>query len=238
MKRLSPAVLASALVMLVVAPSASADDTQCVAVLPPGTYDNVVVPPGAECLLTNVVVRGNVKALENSELFIDNSQIRQNVIGDKAEEVFSVVNRIGGNLDVKDGTDLFTNADTIEGNVKIENLDGDIEVLGNNIPNGDVLVFKSATRRLAINDNNVPNGSVRLFENQIGVNPLGNALFVVRNQIGSDGQVFKNRGPGGKVVATNTVDGNLQCKENDPLFVGQPNVVGGNAEDQCAQPGP
>ena len=44
---------------------------------------------------------------------------------------------------------------------------------------------------------------------------------------------FGNRG--GATVAGNRVDGNLQCKENEPAPVGGGNVVDGNKEDQCAR---
>jgi len=35
-------------------------------------------------------------------------------------------------------------------------------------------------------------------------------------------------------VSSNVVDGNLQCKENQPMPEGGGNVVQGNKEDQCA----
>jgi hypothetical protein len=37
------------------------------------------------------------------------------------------------------------------------------------------------------------------------------------------------------VIASNRVDGNLQCKENSPAPTGGGNVVQGVKEDQCAQ---
>jgi hypothetical protein len=38
---------------------------------------------------------------------------------------------------------------------------------------------------------------------------------------------------GGVTIAGNVVNGNLQCKENEPEPVGGGNRVGGNKEDQC-----
>lgn len=46
-------------------------------------------------------------------------------------------------------------------------------------------------------------------------------------------QVMKNTG--GVTIKRNTVDGNLQCKENSPPPKGSGNVVHGNKEDQCAR---
>jgi hypothetical protein len=45
-------------------------------------------------------------------------------------------------------------------------------------------------------------------------------------------QVFKNKS--GITIADNSLNGNLQCKENDILPDGGNNVVHGNKEDQCA----
>lgn len=76
-------------------------------------------------------------------------------------------------------------------------------------------------------------GDIKIEDNFI---PAGDFLRVQNNTVAEDLQVFKNRGGGGKTVLANTVGENLQCKENDAPFVGQPNLVGGNAEDQCTQP--
>jgi hypothetical protein len=35
------------------------------------------------------------------------------------------------------------------------------------------------------------------------------------------------------VISSNRVNGNLQCKENQPAPTGSGNTVGGNKEDQC-----
>lgn len=40
--------------------------------------------------------------------------------------------------------------------------------------------------------------------------------------------------PSPHAIRGNTIDGNLQCKENLPAPTGGGNVVGGSAEDQCA----
>jgi hypothetical protein len=61
-----------------------------------------------------------------------------------------------------------------------------------------------------------------------------NAGYLVArlNRVGGSIQVFQNTG--GVEVSRNTVNGNLQCKENSPPPTGGSNVVGGNKEDQCA----
>jgi predicted PilT family ATPase len=58
------------------------------------------------------------------------------------------------------------------------------------------------------------------------------ALRASRNRVGGSIQVFQNTG--GVLIASNRVDGNLQCKENAPPPRGSGNVVQGVKEDQCA----
>ena len=54
-----------------------------------------------------------------------------------------------------------------------------------------------------------------------------------REAFGGSIQVFQNTG--GVNIASNRVNGNLQCKENRPAPTGGGNVVQGNKEDQCAR---
>jgi hypothetical protein len=78
----------AALIALVAAQPAAADDVRCTGFLPPGVYDNVVVPESAFCSMENSVVRGNVKALSNSHLLVaGGNHIGGNVEGDKALQV-------------------------------------------------------------------------------------------------------------------------------------------------------
>jgi hypothetical protein len=58
------------------------------------------------------------------------------------------------------------------------------------------------------------------------------AVRASRNRVGGSIQAFQNTG--GVLVASNQVDGNLQCKENAPPPRGGGNVVHGVKEDQCA----
>jgi hypothetical protein len=61
----------------------------------------------------------------------------------------------------------------------------------------------------------------------------GGSINLTRNTVGSDIQLFSNRGR--SVVSRNVVDGNLQCKSNRPAPTGDGNRVDGNKEDQCAR---
>jgi hypothetical protein len=59
------------------------------------------------------------------------------------------------------------------------------------------------------------------------------ALEASRSVVGGNVQVFQNTG--GVALFQNRIDGNLQCKENQPAPTGGGNIVQGNKEDQCAR---
>ena len=54
---------------------------------------------------------------------------------------------------------------------------------------------------------------------------------MLRNIVGGDVQIFTNTG--GADIRNNTIDGNLQCKDNNPAPTGSGNDVSGDREDQC-----
>lgn len=205
---------------------AAADDTQCVGALT-GTFDNVVVPENADCTLVGSIVRGNVKALRGSSLFSSFNQIAGNVEGDDPRWVGSLGDRIGGNFDVTGATGP---------GMPFGGLMVNVFVCGTTLTNGNVAVEKSRNGTVAVGSpdpvcpgNEVARGNIFAQENLI---PASELMFVDGNTVGGDLQVFKNRGNGAKSVMGNVVREDLQCKENDPPFVGGPNVAA-KAEDQC-----
>jgi hypothetical protein len=174
-----------------------------------------VVPPGATCTIGNAVVRGNVKALENSRLFTFSSTVGGNVEGDKAEVVQLLTGTgIAGNVILKEGEfadnafDVAICGTTVGGNVEIAKMTGAIVMGG---PAFCANQFR---------------GNLKIEENLILV------LDINLVSVGQNMQVFKNRGTGTKLIFSNTVGQNLQCFENDPPFVGGPNAAG-KAEGQC-----
>jgi hypothetical protein len=192
---------------------AKADDTPCVGILT-GTFDNVVVPPGATCILIDSTVRGNVKALEDSRLFMFNDTVRGNVDGDKASSVN--VNRctVGGNIQIQEAHD----PDLISAAVFNSILTGgNIQIEKGRFPFGDWIVVQTILRR----------GNVKVEENGTIFDSL-----VVDSTVRQNVQVFKNFGPGPKFVQRNIVGQDLQCKENQDPFIGGPNTAR-KAEGQC-----
>ena len=228
-------VLAAGLLAVVLAKPAWADDHTCVGQAT-GTFDNVVVPSGARCTLSNSTVKGNVKALENSGLVINNgSKIGGNVEGDKADLVqIRDGTTVHGNVLIKEGgpalvppagallcsgggpltpCEVALVNSTIEGgNTQVEQMTGDVAI-GDNIFQGTV----------------IGKGNLKAEQNFI---PPGNLFQIELNVVAQNLQVFKNTGPGFKQVVNNTVGQELQCFENDPTFVGGPNTEE-KAQGQC-----
>ncbi len=206
------------------APGAVAGDTKCNTGLNStltGTFDNVVVPPGATCQIHNAQVKGNVKALEDSFLLVTTSTFRGNVVGDKAQNVDLRTSTIRGNVEIKEGESAAGTSNAV--------------VQFNTFTGGNVKIEKMTGANVVVRFNQGI-GNIQLFENPI---PPDRQILVVENVVAGDLQVFKNVGPGPKQVATNTVGGNLQCFDNALPFttirVGfGPNDVTGNAEGQCA----
>lgn len=206
--------------------SASADDTRCVGALV-GTFDNVVVPENADCNLSGSIVRGNVKALRGSSLFSSSNQIAGNLEGDAPRWVGSLGDRIGGNFAVTGATGP---------GFAFEELSVNVFVCGTSLTNGNISVEKSRNGTVAVGStdpictgNDVARGNIFVQENII---PAPEVMAVDRNTVGGNLQVFKNRGDGLKTVLENVVREDLQCKENDPPFLGGPNVAR-KAEGQC-----
>lgn len=219
---LALAALLSAVVMALTAPPAKADNTECMGALT-GTFDSIVVPKGETCLLTNSIVKGNVRVLENSQLQARDNTIRGNVKGKKADTVDlqsldpAVPDVVKGNIHIKKGNDLAL-------------------VCGQTLPSGDIRIEKFGPEAdgVGVGDdefcpvegggggNILEKGNIRVEDNAVSGN-----LGVDQNQVEGSVRVLKNTGTGNKTVAFNTVSKNLQCKDNDPPFLSLANTVGG-----------
>jgi hypothetical protein len=223
-KRLVIATLLSAAVTLVAAPTAAANDFQCTTIVTLGVFDNVVVPEGAFCDISNSQIRGNIKALRDSTLFVSgNNRIGGNVEGDKARDV-EIFNR-GGLSNI------------IQGNGVIVEDSVETFICGAVLPKGDIIVVKNRGALLGIGGpfctaffgggNTLQGGNIKVEDNVIS-----SSFSVSDNVVAQNLQVFKNTGSATKQVANNTVGESVQCFDNAPPFVGGPNTAP-KKEGQC-----
>jgi hypothetical protein len=202
------------------ASSASPDDTTCVGLLPPGVYENIVVPRGASCTIlgANVTtIRGNILALPDSALDVRDARIHGNVHGDHAENLELHRNTIGGNVHISDGETPHPQIDVM--------------VRGNTLTAGDIWVERMAGD-VTVDQNNVQAGNIQAQE-MLAAGAPNEEFRVMTNTVAGNIQVFKVMGPRLKFVTNNTVRENLQCRLNDPPFVGTPNLAA-HREGQCA----
>jgi hypothetical protein len=109
---------------------------------------------------------------------------------------------------------------TVIGNVQGEEA-RKVIVRAGSFVGGSVQVVQGAAAKVL---NSKVNGDI-LYDDQ--------AAFVAAksSRVGGNVQAFQNTG--GVTIQNNVIDGNLQCKENQPPPTGGGKQVGGNKEDQC-----
>jgi hypothetical protein len=145
------------------------------------------------------------------------------------------------NLRVPQGATCTLNRTLVKGTVKVERAATlharGVRVIGN--------VQGENARAVNVTDGSRVGGSVQVKQgagarvldsfitHDIQYDANNSSLEASRNRVGGSIQVFQNTG--GVRIASNRVDGNLQCKENRPAPTGGGNVVQGVKEDQCAR---
>src|SRR5688572_26677433 len=82
---------------------AGPSDRECIGTLPPGTYQNVIVPPGQTCTISNSRMTGNITALAGSRLFSTNNTVEGNIQADKARRVDIRLGTVGGGISIVEG---------------------------------------------------------------------------------------------------------------------------------------
>ena len=198
------------------APQAKADTTNCTGFIGGFgiTFDNVVVPSGSTCvLLAGTVVTGNVDVESGSvfSTFSGSVSIGGNVQADGATTVSIVCSTVNGNVHIKQsaGFQRITGS-TIGGNVEIEQSSTSI-IVGPSPGLGASPGCGGAGVPVPFGGGNFVGGNVKL-ENNITTFPAN--------------------------VASNTISGNLECKNNNfaPVLgpLGVLNTVFGNKVGQCA----
>jgi hypothetical protein len=226
-------VLAAGLLVAVLAKPAWAEDTECTGVLT-GEHENVIVPEGADCTLSGARVSGDVQVREEGTLLSQGATIDGSVLGPNVRWiVLQFETQVGGDVRIKGANAGFESGFDVNvrvgGDALIEKNQGSVFVDGA-IVEGNLEVSKNIpSRRIHVEFNTV-GGNIKVEKNVIQ-SPI--FMSVLGNQVTGNLQVLKNTGTGSKQVVNNTVSENLQCFDNDPPFVGTPNVAQ-QAEGQCS----
>jgi hypothetical protein len=229
---------------LVAVSSAAAVDTLCTGLMEGGTYDNIVVPPGAICRVRMAQVNGNVSALENSLLVIVDSNIRGNITGSRADAVQVVGSFVSGNISIRDGgpgpETLLEGfgcpllASSPLGFVSCEAL-----VFRTIVDSGHVHIERMVGS-IGVGESQIRRGSLQVKDNTV---PAGETLLVISGMIGlpvsNNIDVSRNTGAGDKFVSGVVAGGQIQCKDNStPFSTNAPSEGGTNTsrktKDQCS----
>lgn len=125
-----------------------------------------------------------------------------------------------GSVVVGTGSTLVANSVSINGNLQAEG-SRSVELRGTSTVGGSVQIVQGGGARI---ENASINGDLLFDSNDRFVQAVGNS-------IGADLQAFQNIG--GLRIARNIIDGNLQCKANNPAPTGDGNQAS-SKEDQCA----
>jgi hypothetical protein len=232
-------VLAAGLLAAVLAKPAWADNTLCEGTLPPGTYDNVVVPEGMRCNLSDSIVLGNVLALEQSGLAMVRDEVDGNVKALGQAEVIFIDTEVRGNVKGYKANAVQVFRGIVGGSIHIvgANVPGPFGPMGaivdgTLLPKGNIQIEKNTTPGVAINRSRLEKGNVNVAENVIHSPTFAQGLQILDNQVAGNVQVFNNSGPSEKVVQFNTIGATLQCFENTEPFIGGPNFAQ-KAAGQC-----
>jgi hypothetical protein len=243
MKRLLALTVMAFAAGLVAVSTAAGADTLCTGPVDGGTFDNIVVPPGAFCRVNFAEVNGNVSALENSLLVIVDSNVRGSVVGDKADAVLVVGSFVRGDITITGGGPapetllegfgcpllsssplVFVSCEAlvfqtiVDGNVKIANMVGSI----------------------GVGESRIRIGSLKIKDNII---PRGETLLAISGTMGlpvsKNVEVSNNTGDGDKFVSGVVAGAKIQCKDNSaPFSTIAPSEGGTNTapktKDQCS----
>jgi hypothetical protein len=194
---------------------AAPSETECVGLLT-ATFQNVTVPPGATCFLVRSRVTGNVVALAGSSLTTSENDIAGNIEAKGATFVNLVFDVVGGNVTIAEGV----------GDPAAEM---DFRIARLTLSQGNVHVIKN-TGNITLRFNTLLKGNFMVEDNVATV-----FLAVTNNEVAQNIQLFKNTGPGSKIVRANTAGSSIQCWENAPPFFADLNAAP-KLEGQCGVP--
>jgi hypothetical protein len=129
---------------------------------------------------------------------------------------------VAGSIKLNTGSSLCAKSVVVDGNVQAQEARG--VLLVDSLVKGSVQLDHGGFAKVVANR---VEGNIQLVSND-------GKLLVDDNHVNQDVQLFQNVGGSSITVSDNHIDGNLQCKENDPFPTGGGNVVQGNKEDQCS----
>jgi hypothetical protein len=230
---LAAGVASAALVMAgLTAPAALASGTNAtcntgfLVELPPGTYQNVTVPAGANCLINSSdIITGNVTVATGAGLFDVDAPIGGNLQADHAQSIGVFGGSIGGNLQ-----ETASAATVVCGGIG-----GGTLTVGN-----DLIV--QGTGALSVGTDIGGNSQICSVQFATGAVTVGGNLTVQNNagrvdvqQTTVAGNISVHNNTGGGVLGANSAGGNCQLFNDNPPIFGIANTVPPGHKNTCNQ---
>ena len=222
---------------LAFASPAAARDLKCNGTFKGKTYDDVTVPRGAACTLTNATVRGDVRALRGAYFHTSGTKVRGDVEGDSAQTIFiDSGSNIGGSVEAVKAIQFYVYNSTVGEDIEPERIEEAVQICGNTVRTGNIEVRRSGTDVLigdplaeGCRGNVVKRGDVKVMRN------FSLIEFVVRGNTIRKGdlEVSNNTGPTPKFVQDNTGGGRIVCRGNT-LLTASGNTGWDRRVGQCA----
>lgn len=159
----------------------------CTSVMPKNTYDDIDVPPGGGCILTEgTVVKGKLMVGKGTKLYITKANVAGLEVNQPAVVQIGQAS-IKGDLEIHGGgtsTMITISECDISGKLVITDLDHAGVELRRNKVGGDLVISRNVTTRMTIDDNSIRgnlscDGNVPRLET-----PLGNKNTVGGQKLG------------------------------------------------------
>jgi carbonic anhydrase/acetyltransferase-like protein (isoleucine patch superfamily) len=232
-------IAATVVAVLALASPAAARDLRCNGVFKGKTYDDVTVPRGAACTLTNATVRGDVRVLRGAYLQTRGTTVRGDVEGSSAQTIFiDSGSNVRGSVEAVKATQFYVYNSTIGEDIEPEQIEEAVQICGNTVRTGNIEVRRSGTDVLigdpqaeGCRGNVVKRGDVKVMRN------FSLIEFVLRGNTirRGDLEVTQNTGPTPKLVQDNTGGGRIVCRGNT-LLTASGNKGWDRGVGQCAAP--
>ena len=236
----------SAALTMAVAPAQAVPATPCDSALASTTVGPLVVPAGATCTLTDVVVDGNIRIMAGGALLTHGSTLQGNVMGNGARTVQLintdvVGNGTTGNIDLSGtqesiiiGSDGCAVDPATGNNINLFGNDGPIAICYMTV--GESINLKNNHDRIGVFHNTIGNPLivqnndapfVRLRDNEVGV--TGGGSMIVQNNITTGNAKSTN----GLRIKRNYSHNRLNCVGNVAAPIGKGNTADNGMSGQC-----
>jgi hypothetical protein len=244
MKRALCAFALVAVAALSMASTASASSTTCNGTFTGATFGNIVVPDNGVCILIASQVNGNVTVKKKAYFESNASNITGSVTSLLSETVYiHDASTVGQGVNAFLTTQVLLFDSTVSNrSVKVlgtpASKQGDVNICGTNVQNGDIKVLFSGTDILVGDPLTVGCAGNSANNATIAANWTDVELVVRGNTIKNELDVSLNRGPAGKFVEANVGTGansEIECRRNSSPFTATANVFA-EKEGQCSGP--